>query len=249
MHPRSGGRRRLGRNLVRRSGRRDGWSLFGLLGRIAVGFSHGLRWRVGGRLRDLGETFHGDSLALNLASGLPEYHRTDGSGQGWPRRSPPWPWVPGRAPPQWSQRATNGHKSHPARRSRGAAGTRVSCPAATRACPETRPRRGQPHAPGDEKGARKPARGVRYRDLVPAGPDDPSRVAGASASASASAPPPAGARCGQRRAGSSGPAERANPPLDASRLNMILARTVGHCSAKSLGTLRNGPLSHLAPSH
>ncbi len=88
MHPRSGGRRRLGRNLVRRSGRRDAWSLFGLLGRLAVGFSHGRRRRVRGWLRDLGETFHGDSLTLNLASGLPEYHRTDGSGQGRLRRSP-----------------------------------------------------------------------------------------------------------------------------------------------------------------
>ncbi len=73
---RSGGRRRLGRKLVRRSGRRDGWSLFGILGRLAVGFSQGRRRRVRGRLRDLGETFHGDSLAQNLASGLPEYHRT-----------------------------------------------------------------------------------------------------------------------------------------------------------------------------
>ncbi len=67
---RSGGRRRLGRNLVRRSGRRDGWSLFGLLGRFAVGFSQGRRRRVRGRLRDLGEMFHADSLAQNLASGF-----------------------------------------------------------------------------------------------------------------------------------------------------------------------------------
>lgn len=85
---RSGGRQRLGRNLVRRSGRRDGWSLFGLLGRLAVGFSHGRRPRVRGRLRDLGETFHGDSLAQNLASGLPEYHRTDGSDMKRPPSGP-----------------------------------------------------------------------------------------------------------------------------------------------------------------
>ena len=65
----SGGRRRLGRKIVRRSGRRDGWSLFGLLGRLAVGFSQGRRRRVRGRLRDLGETFHGDGLPQNLASG------------------------------------------------------------------------------------------------------------------------------------------------------------------------------------
>ena len=30
--------------------------------------------------------FHGDSLAQNLASGFPEYHRTDGSDQGRPNR-------------------------------------------------------------------------------------------------------------------------------------------------------------------
>ena len=68
---RARGGRRLGWNLVRWSGRRYGWSLFGLLGWLAVGFSLRRRRRVRGRLRDLGAAFHGDSLAQNLASGLP----------------------------------------------------------------------------------------------------------------------------------------------------------------------------------